>query len=406
MIAATVSRESAAEQAWDAVVVGAGPAGAFAALRLAQAGARTLLVERKTFPRDKVCGGCVSHRALALLDAAGLNEAVERAGAPTRSLRLYADGRRATLAIPRGLTIPRRDFDALLVEGAIAAGAAFLPQTTAVVGPVERDRRIVRFGESRRPETNCLASVVLLATGLGLTDIPAELARENEAPPGARIGIGATIETPDDGEESALRQADIEPGVIHMVVGPRGYVGLARAGRGRLMAAAAIDADLLAEARHPAAAAAMVLATAGRESWAEFMATTWRIAAWTGTPALTRRLRRPVAERIFVLGDAAGYVEPFTGEGIGWALAAGENVVVPALAARGGWSERIERRWLDQHARALERRRRFCRAMAAALRSRLMVGAAIRLLSVAPGVSAPAVWLWNRPLPVVESECL
>lgn len=59
--------------------------------------------------------------------------------------------------------------------------------------------------------------------------------------------------------------------------------------------------------------------------------------SWRGTPALTRRRTRISEERVFVLGDAAGYVEPFTGEGMAWALASGAAVAPLAARAVGEW---------------------------------------------------------------------
>ena len=63
---------------WDAIVIGAGPSGAMAARRLSLAGARVLLVEKKRFPRLKVCGACLSRAALEELDRAGLRSLVEQ----------------------------------------------------------------------------------------------------------------------------------------------------------------------------------------------------------------------------------------------------------------------------------------------------------------------------------------
>src|SRR5262249_1926756 len=73
--------EEAGSRVWDVLVVGAGPAGTMAARELAQRGAAVLLVDRAAFPRWKVCGCCLNHRALSTLEAAGLGEMVRRCGA-------------------------------------------------------------------------------------------------------------------------------------------------------------------------------------------------------------------------------------------------------------------------------------------------------------------------------------
>src|SRR5262245_43375912 len=97
---------------WDVVVVGAGPAGSVAAATLAEAGLRTLLVDKKPFPRPKVCGGCLNPRAIAALEAVGLTPA--RTSGPViniDSLELRAGHRRACVPLPGGLVVDRAEFD-------------------------------------------------------------------------------------------------------------------------------------------------------------------------------------------------------------------------------------------------------------------------------------------------------
>ena len=74
----TLSPAEAATRVWDAVVVGAGPAGSAAALAGARAGLRVLLVDRSVFPRDKVCGGCLNASAVESLGLLGLRTLPER----------------------------------------------------------------------------------------------------------------------------------------------------------------------------------------------------------------------------------------------------------------------------------------------------------------------------------------
>ena len=125
---ATIAPDEAAKCRWDVVVIGAGPAGALAAGLSARDGLRTLLVERKPFPRIKTCGACVNQRAVSVLDACGLRELVPSSGAvPLHRFALHSPGRAGTLALPGGAAISRPLFDALLVEAAIERGAAFLP---------------------------------------------------------------------------------------------------------------------------------------------------------------------------------------------------------------------------------------------------------------------------------------
>ena len=110
-------------------------------------------------------------------------------------------------------------------------------------------------------------------------------------------------------------------------------------------------------------------------------------AAWQGTAPLTRRTRPIAGVRFFVLGDAAGYVEPFTGEGMAWALLSGRAIA--PLAARGikRWDPAPARAWESQHRRLVRRRQRVCRALAVLLRYPTLAHTALRWTDRAPGVA-------------------
>ena len=135
-----------------------------------------------------------------------------------------------------------------------------------------------------------------------------------------------------------------------MACGAGGYTGLVRLEDGRLDVAAAFDAAWVRAAGGPGRAAARLLREAGWPAPDRLEALPWR-----GTPALTRRPRRVAAERLFVVGDAAGYVEPFTGEGMAWALASGA-AVAPLAARAVTWRPELARRWADLHSRVVGRR--------------------------------------------------
>ncbi|MDM4722481.1 geranylgeranyl reductase family protein [Micromonospora sp. WMMA1363] len=115
---------------FDVVVVGAGPAGSAAALAARRAGARVLLVDRSDFPRDKACGDGIAAHALDVLNELGVPDAV--AGyQPLPALRLVGPGGGAVArALPRpAYTVPRTVFDARLVAAAVAAGARLARHT-------------------------------------------------------------------------------------------------------------------------------------------------------------------------------------------------------------------------------------------------------------------------------------
>ena len=381
-IAATLSAEQAEHQTWDVVIVGAGPAGAMAAHELARHGCAVLLVDRAAFPRGKVCGCCLNGAALATLATAGLGTLTARCGAvPLTSIHLTAAHRLASLPLSGGVSLSRESFDAALVEAAIAAGAAFLPRTHASLpGGGERaglSSSATRLLELRQENAvvRVMARVVLAADGLGgkLVARAGVSAVETEA--GARIGAGVV---------AAEGPAFYTPGVIYMACGRAGYLGLVRLEDGRLDLAAAFDPHAVRVQGGPGRAAVELLAEVGWPAVPNLATLSWR-----GTPALTRRVRRLAAERLFVLGDAAGYVEPFTGEGIAWALAAGRAVAPLAARAAQCWHPELARQWCLEYRRRISSRQVACRTVAAVLRWPSLTRAVIRLLAHAPALAFP-----------------
>ncbi|QEH36815.1 3-(3-hydroxyphenyl)propionate hydroxylase [Aquisphaera giovannonii] len=346
--------EDLARRPWDAIVLGAGPAGSVAARGLALRGLRTLLVDRKPFPRRKVCGACLNRDAVGALEAAGLGPALRGLGGPALDrLEIGLEGRSISLALPGGTAVSRSALDSALAGEAVAAGAWFRDGIEATVGPAEGGLRRITLAEGPR-QVVARASVVLVATGLGLPRFERDEGVRSVASPGSRIGAGCRL----PGDHGFPRE-----GTIAMAVGRRGYVGLVRLEDGSLNVAAALDAGLLRSAGGPAAAAREILGQAGFRA-AEGL----ERADWQGTLPLSRRTRPMAAERLFVLGDAAGYVEPFTGEGMAWAIRAAAEVVPLSERAAARWEPGLAREWRRAHEACVLQRQRLCRGVAAVLR--------------------------------------
>lgn len=218
------------------------------------------------------------------------------------------------------------------------------------------------------------ARLVLLASGLS-----AAVEFGSRPAPRSRVGLGAHLPASD---AAAFDPAGSQADAITMLCGPEGYVGLVRDEGGRLNVAAAVDPEELRRLGGQELVARL-LARSGLQALPP--------ADWHGTPPLTRK-GPVVAERVLALGDAAGYVEPFTGEGIGWALATARAVVPFAMQ---GWSEAMHRLWPREVQRAV--RSRTCRATAAVLRHPRLLGSLLPLLAAAPGLAAPLIRGTQRP---------
>ena len=375
--------------AWDALVVGAGPAGSMAARGLAEAGARTLLVERSAFPRWKVCGACLNGHALASLQAAGLGALAPRLGAVALDrFELRSRGRAAHLPLPDGVALSRSRFDAALADAAAESGATILFETRADVEEAREGLRTVRLMH-RGLLARVTARVVLDAAGLGATCLLPEAGPRSRAATGSRVGAGSVVE---DGP------ASYHPGTIFMAAGRHGYVGLVRVEDHTLNVAAAFATDFLRSHGSPGRAASAILDESGFPPIPGLESADWR-----GTPALTRRTRPLGDDRLFVLGDAAGYVEPFTGEGMAWALASGLAIAPLALRAIGGWTPSLVREWTSLHRRLVGRRQLVCRAAAMALRRPWLIPIVFGSLARWPGASGYVLRRLNAPSPFTPS---
>src|SRR5262245_10425812 len=119
----------------DVLVVGGGPAGAVTATVLARAGARVRIVDRSSFPRDKLCGDTVNPGTVAALRRLGMAGGIDACGLPVAGMRVtgehgavvegrYPDG-------VRGRALLRRHFDWMLLQDALNAGVEFIPSLTA-----------------------------------------------------------------------------------------------------------------------------------------------------------------------------------------------------------------------------------------------------------------------------------
>jgi flavin-dependent dehydrogenase len=374
-ISPTLSLAEAAGRLWDVAVVGAGPAGSLAAHELARWGLAVLLVDQATFPRWKVCGCCLNAEALATLDAAGLGRLPVRLGAvPLHRLLMAGRGRQAYLPLNGGAALSREALDAGLVTAAVQAGAAFLPRTRASLGPMAKDGRSVRL-DADGQTVEAAARLVLAADGLGGRLITGEGAPETAPETGSWIGAGAAApEAP----------AFFGPHTIFMAYGTGGYVGLVRLEDGRLDLAAAFDPLLVKRLHHPAEAAAAILHEAGFPPIAGL-----RQLGWRGTPPLTRRAPRLARSRVFVLGDAAGYVQPFTGEGIAWALAAARVVCPLAVRAARRWEPALEAEWTARYHQTISSRQGTCRLLMRMLRHPALTTAVIGVLARLPHLAQP-----------------
>lgn len=362
---------------WDFVVVGAGIAGASAAAWCAMhdPSARVLLLERSTWPRSKVCGSCLNPGGVRILEELGVlgdagmsdPQSLRAHAVSMRRVTVHRGARCVTLAHPGGLVIERSILDAALVRHAQNAGVRFEAGCSTRIGD-RRDSAWTVHIQRGASTLDVRARILFIADGLSgtsLSHLPIFAPRVSRA---SRIGLGALI--------PPWRP---EPETTRMIVGSHGYFGAVELRDGRTCLGAAVDPDWVRSVGGPAEAIARIARSCALEP-PEFGDVRFR-----GTPELTRARARVAAPGLFVMGDAAGYVEPFTGEGMTWALhsaRAGAGIGAEALRSGEAGMEEAARAWERFHAHRLAPRQAWCRA--------------VRLVTHRPSITAAAVGALER----------
>ena len=333
-----------AQQDADVVVVGAGPGGSAAAQALAEAGLDVLLLEKTSFPREKVCGDGLTPRAVKTLLDMGIDTSPANGFIRNRGLRIIGGDVKIELPWPElaswpdyGLVRPRLDFDELIARAAQQSGAR-LQEHTTVTGPVlDPAGRVVGVTAKVGPdktETTYRAPLVIAADGssarlalqLGVT-------KRDDRPMGVAVRRYFTSPRHDDDMlESWLElrapNGDLLPGY--------GWVfgvgdGTSNVGLGILNTTKAWqDTDY----------------TKLMSRWTGSMPTEWQYDEEHATgPVRGGALpmgfnRQPHYTRgLLLVGDAAGAVNPFNGEGIAYAMESGRlaaEIAVEALARPEG----------------------------------------------------------------------
>ena len=363
----------ASRTVWDVIVIGAGPAGTTVARQSAKSGLRTLLVDAKQFPREKVCGGYLNSRALEVLRKTRLAGTIAAGFEPAiQELDLVYGRRSAHFSLPPGKVICRTTFDAALVEAAQNAGTTVLTGVQACVEPTDGpDARDVSLSFNGTRKT-IRSRVVVCADGLSRMSVRYLPEFTSAIAPGSRVGIGAVVA--DSGDTFRC-------GRITMAISRQGYVGISRIDPSQLNVAAAVEPTLLSNAA-PVEVVASILADSDIVAPLGLRCATWR-----GTPALTSRPQRVAANRVFLIGDAGGYVEPFTGEGMATALESAMAVTPLVLQAAQAWAPATACRWESLHRQIVSDRQHTCRTLAWILRRPWATYATLSTCRVLPGVA-------------------
>ena len=309
---------------FDAVVIGAGPAGATCARLLAQAGWRIALVEKAGFPRRKVCGEFLSATSLPVLQACGIAESyLASAGPMVTRVGVFAGD--AAIVSPTewawGRALGRDKLDMLLRDAAVQAGAALFQPAEIVAHSAEGDAHVCRLADGREISSR----VVVAACGSWNAREP--FAVRYASRPSDMFAFKALF-----------RNARLADGLMPLLASPGGYGGMVASNDGLTSLSCCVRRDVLALAR------ARYGGKAGDAVLAHIRATTLHVeqalsgVAPDGTVMSVGPIHPGIRPRleagIYAVGNLAGEAHPVIAEGISMAIQGAQLLTQCLVAGR------------------------------------------------------------------------
>ncbi len=311
-------------EAFDALVIGGGPAGATAALVMSRAGMRVAVVEKSTYPRRKVCGEFISATSWPLLRELGVApRLLGSAGPPVLRVGLFASDVVVDSPMPApggvdawGRAVGREHLDAVLLDAARDAGAAVWQPWSAESVDEDAHGCSVHLANGEGAVQRVRARVIVSAHGSWERGgLPMQRRRDHR--PGDLLGFKAHF-----------RNTRLAPGHMPLVLFPGGYGGLVHGEGGRTGFSCCIRRSELITCRraHPGASAGDALlqhVMASCRGMREALDGAQRDGAWLSAGPIDPGIRTPARGRIFAAGNVAAEAHPLVAEGISMAIQSG-----------------------------------------------------------------------------------
>ena len=345
---------------FDALVIGGGPGGATAALLLAQAGWSVVLVERKVFPRRKVCGEYLSATNWPLLEMLGLTKAfADMAGPPVTRTAIFVGGSNVQAELPRpmprdgpwGRALSREHLDSLLLARAASQGVDVRQPWRCAELTRDGDGYVCRIeSQVTRQSSELRAGLVIAAHGsweLGpLVTQPQQVATH----PHDLLAFKAHF-----------REAALPPGLMPLLSFTDGYGGMVHCDHGQASLSCCLRRGRLERLQRvegePAGETVLQHILDSCPVLRPVLDKAIRDEPWLSAGPIRPGLRRCYRDGIFVVGNAAGEAHPVVAEGISMAVQSAWLLTQRLIAAR---TQLHERRVADEVGRLYEAEWRRC----------------------------------------------
>jgi menaquinone-9 beta-reductase len=393
----------------DAVVIGGGPAGTTAAILLAHAGWSVALIERKDFPRRKVCGEYLSATNLPLFDRLGIGEIFrDLAGPPVKQVGLFAGETMTQAELPRpaqrngewGRALSREHLDTWLLHHSRTAGVdTYQPWTVAALTR-ETGVNLVKAESIATGTTIELRSPVVIAAHGSWEPghLPTHAARREPAPTDLLAFKGH------------FHNADLPAGLMPLLAFPGGYGGMVHCDLGRVSLSCCIRRDKLAGIRSSEFSAAGEAVFAHIEESClgvrKALFGAHRDGPWLAAGPIRPGIRLPNLGGIFSVGNAAGESHPIIAEGISMAMQSAWllcGLLIPWRRCSGNHCDlpQIGRRYAAAWRRAFARRVQASQILATWAMRPTWVAAASPLVTCFPSLMTWIARLTGKATPIL-----
>lgn len=367
---------------YDAVIIGAGPAGSAAARLLAQEGWRVVLVEKAVFPRRKVCGEFISATTMPVLKACGVAVPFIAAAGPAVT-RIGAYAGNAMLTAPRqqfwGRALGREHLDTMLRDAAVAAGATLFQPAEVTALRQEGDEPVCVLDDGKE----IVGRTVIAACGSW--NIKGVFAVSGAKPASSDLFAF----------KAHFQHAALPPGLMPLLAFPGGYGGLVESDGGRVSLSCCIRHDTLTKVRtrHGGKAGEAVLAHILDTTKGARLAL--QDAVLDGSILSTGPIHPGIRDRahddnVFFAGNIAGEAHPVIAEGISMAIQSSGLLAKLLISHRGELYAREWKRHFAARIRAASLFAHLAMSGGGRLAGRAILGAAPGLLGLGARLSGKA----------------